>query len=464
MIGQLLGMNPVLRLLIRLPWAAALALPAFGAQDGAVFTSLYSFTGGNDGAGPVAPLVQGSDGNFYGTTYQGGTNGVGTVFQISTNGALTSLYSFTGSNDGANPVAGLIQATDGSLYGTASGGPYYGTIFRITTNGAFSLIYSFTGTDDGAYPEAALIQASDGSFYGTASAGGINGLGTVFRLSANGDFNSIFSFNDTDGSTPVAALLQAADGYLYGTTSSGTGLADSGTIFRISTNGAFNSLHLFNRAIDGWEPRASLIQASDGSLYGTTVAGGTSGYGTVFAITTNGAYTTLCSINQPDFAGRDTYPSGLVQGSDANFYVPLYLGNVFEVTTNGSYSNLYLFAGSTGPIAFSCCPSSLVQGNDGNFYGTTRFGGVAGTGTVFGTVFRMRVVPAFQAATITNGTLNLRWSTEARGMYQLQCTSDLSSSNWTNLDSVVIATGATLNTTDSITTSPQRFYRVVLLP
>jgi len=166
-------------------------------------------------------------------------------------------------------------------------------------------------------------------------------------------------------------------------------------------------------SLDGATPNG-LVQGSDGNLYGTTSQGGTNGWGTVFKISTNGALTTLYS-----FTG----------GNDG-----------------------------------SAPEGGLVQGNDGNFYGTTRFGGVAGTGTVFGTVFRMRVVPAFQAATITNGTLNLRWSTEARGMYQLQCTSDLSSSNWTNLDSVVIATGATLNTTDSITTSPQRFYRVVLLP
>src|ERR1019366_4208049 len=139
MTGPVSGRQPVMALLMRLLWAAALVLPAFGAQSAVVLTSLYSFTGGNDGGNPQAGLVQGSDGNLYGTTYGGGTNGDGTVFKISTGGAYTSLYSFSGGNDGASPWAGLVQGSDGNLYGTTYGG--VGSVFRISTNGAYTNLY-----------------------------------------------------------------------------------------------------------------------------------------------------------------------------------------------------------------------------------------------------------------------------------------------------------------------------------
>ena len=171
MTGPVSGRKPVLALLMRLLWAAALVLPAFGAQAGVVLTSLHSFQGLTNGANPVAGLVQGSDGNFYGTTSKAAANGYGTVFKISTNGALTSLYSFTGGNDGANPCAGLVQGSDGNFYGTTQYGGTNGagTVFKISTNGALTSLYSFTGGNDGANPDAGLVQGSDGNFYGTTS-------------------------------------------------------------------------------------------------------------------------------------------------------------------------------------------------------------------------------------------------------------------------------------------------------
>ena len=161
----------------------------FRISTNGVYTSLYSFTGGNDGACPQAGLVRGSDGYFYGTTEHNenggyGEFGAGTVFRISTNGTLTSLYSFTGSNDGANPYAGLVQGSDGNFYGTTYGGGTngYGTVFKISLNGALTSLYSFTSRNDGASPQAGLVQGSDGSFYGTTVNGGQGGAGTVFRL------------------------------------------------------------------------------------------------------------------------------------------------------------------------------------------------------------------------------------------------------------------------------------------
>jgi len=490
-----LGGKPFLALLMRLLWAAALILPAFGAQAGVVFTTLYSFgavtnaSGDSlDGAKPYAGLVQGSDGNFYGTTSEGGTNGDGTVFKISTNGALTTLYSFSG-NDGGWPSAGLAQGRDGSFYGTTYEGGTNGdgTVFKITTNGALTTLYSFTNGIDGANPDAGLAQGRDGYFYGTTSSGGTNGDGTVFKITTNGALTTLYAFGTVtnaaggplDGAYPEAGLVQGSDDYFYGTTEYG-GTNGDGTAFKISTNGVLTSLYAFGTvgdgrggALDGANPQAGLVQGSDGYFYGTTSRGGNfvyfyregSSFGTVFKISVTGVLTTLWAFGASGdlLDGAKPY-AGLVQGSDGNFYgttseggtYGYYGGTVFQITTNGTLTTLYSFSGNDGGNP----EAALVQGNDGSFYGTTSAGGLNGPGTVF----RLIIVPEFQAVTLANGTLNLTWSTEAGGKYQLQYNSDLSSSNWTNLDSPVTATGATLSTTDSVTNGPQRFYRLALSP
>jgi uncharacterized repeat protein (TIGR03803 family) len=168
------------RLLIMLALLAGLQVA--GAQP--TFIPLYSFTGGGDGANPVAGLAQASDGNLYGTTHEGGTNGYGAIFRITASGVLIPLYSFTGGNDGANPYAGLVQASDGNLYGTTEYGGTNddGAVFRITTNGVLTALYSFTDGRDGADPLAGLALADGGNLYGTAPGGGTNRVGTAFEL------------------------------------------------------------------------------------------------------------------------------------------------------------------------------------------------------------------------------------------------------------------------------------------
>jgi uncharacterized repeat protein (TIGR03803 family) len=449
----------------------------FKISTSGVLTSLYAFTRNDqDGANPSAGLVQGSDGNFYGTTSIGGTNGGnGTVFKISANGVLTSLYSFTGNNDGGNPKARLVQGSDGTLYGTTySGGTNnQGTVFKISTNGSLTSLYSFTGSNDGANPNG-LVHGGDGSFYGTTSGGGTNGdYGTVFTISADGGLTTLHSFTGTlDGAYPKAGLAQGNDGSLYGTTYSG-GTHNQGTVFKLSTHRAYTSLYSFTGNDDGANPSAGLVQGSDGSFYGTT--SGRSG--TVFKISANGALRTLYS-----FTGGHGTPDGanpqaeLVQARNGNFYGTTSgggtnnAGTVFTISTNGAETSLYSFnAGNDGwdPQA------GLVQGSDGNFYGTANLGGsfygliYADQPSGAGTVFRLTIVraaPEVQAVTLTNGTLSLTWSTEAGGTYQPQFSSDLSSSNWANLGNAVTAAGATLGATDSVTNGPRRFYRVVLSP
>jgi len=399
----------------------------FRISTNGLIATLYSFTGGNDGGNsssgvietnPAAGLIQASDGQLYGTTEFGGTYGFGTVFQITTNGSLTTLYSFTGGMDGGNSTASLMQASDGNLYGTASGGNLFGALFRITTNGAFTALYSFSGANDGAYPEAPLIQARDGNLYGTASAGGINGLGTVFRVSLSGDFDSFFSFNDTDGATPAGGLVQGVDGYLYGTTASGTDRTVGGTVFRISTNGTFNSLYLFpvvpeleygyyyeyyiDYFPDGSSPSASLFQASDGSLYGTT-DGETNGEGTIFRISTNGEFTLLYSFSGGSDGGNSF--ASLIQAGDGSLYGTassggaIGYGTVFQITTNGTFSLLHAFLGSTHDS-----PLGALQISGGNFYGITQYGGTNGAGSIFeaGTNGAITTLYSFSASTGDN--------------------------------------------------------------
>jgi len=398
-------------------------------QNGVSLSTWYSFTGGNDGGYPSAVLGQGNDGNFYGTTSSGGTNSEGTVFRIATNGVPIASVSFAYYANGATPQGGLVEGSDGGFYGTtSSGGAHYdGTVFNLTTNGALTDLYSFTGGNDGGAPHSGLVRGSDGNLYGTTLYGGTNSSGTVFRISTNGAFQSLYSFSGGhDGGTPYAGLAQASYGNLYGTTYYG-GTNSSGTVFRISTNGVFQSLYSFTNGNDGGYPQAGLVQGSDGNLYGTTCYGGANGSGTVFRLTTNGALTTLCSFKEK---GAGSLPiAGLVQGSDGALYGTTSEGGangdgtIFSLTTNGILTTLYSFQGKgdgSEPLA------GLVQGSDGALYGTTYYGGVNGQGTVFRLALSSLPAPdlvplsVMAAAALTNSqpnpTTQVSWTVTNQGV------------------------------------------------
>ena len=364
---------------------------------GVILGILHSFNADGSSYNPYAGVVQATDGNFYGTSLNGGAQQYGAIFKLTPAGALSVLHSFTNGADGATPIAGLIQATDGNLYGASFQGvsSFYGTIFRLKTSGAFSPLYSFGGVPDGSNATGSLIQGSDGKLYGSASTGGSNGFGVVFSLTINGVLAPLWSFDSSGGSYPAGPLLQASDGKLYGTTALG-GSNNLGTVFVVSTNGEFASLASFDYA-RGAFPSNGLMQAVDGSLYGTTSAGGTNGgWGTVFRLTTDGTLTALHSFGNQDGA---VAVGGLVQGTDGNLYGATSrggtagLGTVFQITTNGQFTTLVRFNGTNGANP----QSSLIQARDGSFYGTTEFGGsdysgVAGTGD--GLVFRL-TLPMF---------------------------------------------------------------------
>jgi uncharacterized repeat protein (TIGR03803 family) len=242
-------------------------------------------------------LLQGSDGNFYGTTLYGGTNGTGTVYRISPDGSETILHTFDAyADDGGNPAAGLVLGSDGNFYGTVSYGgtnlyDNQGTVFLISPNGSEATVCSFGSSPyDGINPNAGLVLGSDGNFYGTTYQGGTNSKGTVFRVSLNGNRTTLYSFGSYphDGVTPsYAALVQGSDSNFYGTTLSG-GTSNAGTIFRISPSGSYTNLYSFvGYPTDGGYPATGngLVQGSDDSFYGTTSDGGTNGTGAVFKLT-----------------------------------------------------------------------------------------------------------------------------------------------------------------------------------
>jgi uncharacterized repeat protein (TIGR03803 family) len=379
------------------------------------FTTLHSFDN-TDGAFILAGLIQATDGNFYGTAYEGGANcspdGCGTIFKITPGGALTTLHSFCSQSnctDGEYPEAGLIQA-NGNFYGTTyEGGANCapdgcGTIFKITSGGTLTTLYNFcsqSGCSDGYYPEAGLIQASNGDFYGTTTFGGAGGVGTVFKITPSGTLTTLHSFcsqsNCADGEYPEAGLIQATNGNFYGTTYAGGGANSRGTVFKITPSGTLTTLYSFcpqSGCPDGSDPQAGLAQATNGNFYGTTFAGGAHDLGTVFKITLSGNLTTVhsfCSVGYPDCADGDLPRFGaLVQATNGDLYgtapsggAQIYYGIIFKITPGGSLTTLYSFCPQSG------CPDgddprgTLVQDTNGNLYGTTFAGGANGFGTVF---------------------------------------------------------------------------------
>jgi len=416
----------------------------------------------------VAVLAQAGDGKLYGTTYYGGSNGVGTIFRITTNGVYTNLYSFTNAAFGFQNVqpGSLVPASDGKLYGATSYGATnnLGMIFRITTNGIFTNLYTFTGFIaggyDGVYPAGGLVQAGDGKLYGTTIGGGTNGAGTIFQLTTNGVFSKFYSFTGgNDGYGPNGNLIKAADGNLYGTASGG-GAYGHGTVFRFATNNnVVTTLYSFAGDYDGASPNGGLVQTADGNLYGTTSAGGGYGYGTVFRVArlTNQPY---CSLVYTFTGGHDgANPNGnLAQAVDGTLYGTTSqggdynYGTVFQLTTNGALSVFHTFnyyPDGARPQA------GFLRGSDGNLYGTTLFGGNLGGGLVF----RLGTAPATLniSSVSSGGNQSVLYWPAWEANYVLQSTTNLASTtNWVTVSNAmpVIAVLVT-------NSPPAQFFRLV---
>ena len=330
-------------------------------------------------------LVQANDGNFYTTTTNGGS-GRGTVIRMTPSGTVTILYRFgTVSTDGGGPVAGLIQASDGNLYGVTST-----TVFRITLSGTLTTLYTFgTQSNDGRSPSGPLVQGSDGNLYGLTGSGGTAAGGTIFRISLAGAMTTLYSFATATGSGPIGtALIQASDGNFYGTTSAG-GTHNGGTIFKMTAAGVVSFLYNFSAtnpdgtiATDGLEPVGGLIQASDGNLYGTTLFGGGTGVaGTLFRISLSGTFTALAAFSGSEGGAPGL---GLLQASDGNLYGTTSLNGY---TGSGSVFKYFLTANpppapvisKNGVVPVYSNVSTIQQGEWISIYGTN----LAGAATVW---------------------------------------------------------------------------------
>ena len=367
-----------LAILITVIWAGFIGLPATRGQS---VTSIYTFNANAiDGANPKALLVLGPDGNFYGTTANGGSLGYGTIFKVATNGGFATLVSFNNAN-GSDPESELTLGTDGNFYGTTftGGGFGDGTIFRIT-NSAVATLMNFSGIN-GANPRGSLIQGADGLFYGTTYNGGSLGDGTVFAMTTNGTLATRINFNGTSGRNPAAGLTAGPNNTLFGTTLNGGSFGD-GIVFLVTTNGALLQQANFS-GFNGSAPAARVTPGPNGIYYGTTTNGGSLGYGSVFAVKTNGALATIASFTGIDGA----IPVGsLVLGPDGNFYGTtvgggtLGYGTVFRMPTNGPITTLVNFNSS---ISGANPEAGLTLAPDGNLYGTTANGGIGGNGTIF---------------------------------------------------------------------------------
>ncbi|HEV2381125.1 MAG TPA: choice-of-anchor tandem repeat GloVer-containing protein [Terriglobia bacterium] len=278
--------------------AAAIAAPAQ-----TLFSTLHSFNYLVDGWQPAAGLIQGIDGNLYGTVQYGGITQGGSIFKTTPAGLLTTIYTFclqTNCPDGSSPQGGLVQVVDGTFYGTtySGGANNYGTVFKITPAGKLTTLHSMCAQSDcidGYSPIGSLVQGGDGNLYGVTLGGGTYSGGTIFKITPTGTLTTLYSFcaqtNCADGSGPTAGLVEASDGNFYGTTFWG-GTYSDGIVFKISPTGRLTTLHSFD-SNDGSNPNAALLQATDGNFYGTTYGYGTNGGGTVFKITPGGVLTTL---------------------------------------------------------------------------------------------------------------------------------------------------------------------------
>jgi uncharacterized repeat protein (TIGR03803 family) len=386
--------------------AAGIGLLATSAEAAGSFKVLYSFIGNfdnaTDGAFPAAGLLRDSAGNLYGTASQGGDStcggGCGTVFKFSpTEKKETTLLIFHG-NNGMFPAGGLIEDANGNLYGTTSAGGKNkgGVVFKLTPQGKETVLHAFCAKKhctDGQTPFSALVADSAGNFYGTTSAGGALNLGVVFKIAKDGSESVLYSFKgNSDGATPMGGLMMATDGKLYGTTSAGGSTScegpGCGTVYQITTAGKETVLYRFcatGSCVFGQEPWAPPVMNNAGDLFGTTRVGGGHGVGVVFKLTPAGKESVIYA-----FAGGNDGSEpigGVIKDSNGNFFgATLYgggengYGTVFRITKKGKENYLHKFSGGKDGGQGK---AGLIMDSTGNLYGTAQVGGTESSGVIY---------------------------------------------------------------------------------
>jgi uncharacterized repeat protein (TIGR03803 family) len=488
---------PIARARIQAWWPLMLlllvTLPAASARAQAQFNVIYNFTGGSDGAEPVGGLIQASDANLYGACAAGGnvTNFGeyfnGTVFRVSTGGSLHTLFEFAPlqnqapftNSTGADPVAGVSRGQDGAFYGTTYNGGYSsdadGVAFRVDSAGNYSVLHSFGSSSnaaEGTAPEARMLQGADGYLYGETQSGGTNDAGTIFKISPLGDgvyYSVLHQFNfPTDGSDPEGGLTLGPDGYFWGMA------IGTSEIFKINSQGDFHVVYPFgDQATDG-DLGASVTDNSlvwsQGYFYGAAPTGGTNNSGTAFRIDTNGNFSVIYTFTATDengFNSDGAAPNGVIVGSDGNLYGTTQdggtngEGTIFMLTTNGVFTNLYTFNGVTDGGQPQC---GLREASDGNLYGLVESGGTQGGGIVFQITGLLLPPPAPILVPVgrSGQTFNLNLFGTTNNSYRVQATTNLAagSSGWFDFTNVVPPTSP-CTVLDPAATNPSRFYRAV---
>lgn len=361
----------------------AVSRPSAALSNNSAFKSLYSFGKiPNDGQEPTNLVAL--NGVFYGTAFMGGANGGGMVFSMTKEGTEVILHNFSGKKDGYEPIGPLINIT-GVLYGTtSSGGPSNaGVVFSINPNGNFKVIRAFQGgSSDGAGPIGGLTDVS-GTLYGTTELGGANDMGTVYSITTGGVEHVLHSFSGSNGSTPFATLIEV-NGMLYGTTVVG-GANNVGTLFRINTAGNAKVLHSFGGTGDGAGPYYGALVNVNGTLYGTTTAGGATDVGTIFKSSLAGNEKVLYSFDGTPANGCAPY-SGLIEfkgtlygTSNGGTTSPcISNGTIFSMHPSGGETTIHTFSGGKGGYEpFGLTPMGK------KLYGTALSGGYHGQGLFY---------------------------------------------------------------------------------
>jgi len=363
--------------------SALVTLASLGSAEAHGEKVIYSFAG-SDGARPSSDLIMDASGSLFGVTRFGGANNFGTVFKVSPRGKEKVLYSFAGGSDGGHPVGGLAMDSAGNLYGTTldGGANDLGTVFKLTSHGKKKILHSFASDGDTYAPNSPLIMDADGNLYGTTTMGGVADNGTVYKVTPTGQETVLLSFmGGSEGFFPAGGLIMDASGNLYGTAQLG-GANGVGAVFKLTPGGQETILYSFDYGNYGQQPAGGVIMDDSGNLYGTTLGGGEFDQGIVFKVTPEGQETILYAFDGG--TGGGTPFAGLVMDASNNLYGTTYsggnAGTVFKLTPSGKETVLHGFnAGADGAHP----DRGVIMDARGNLYGTTPEGGAGSEGVVF---------------------------------------------------------------------------------
>ncbi len=349
------------------------------------FMVIHSFSG-SDGASPIGQMTADVHGTYYGVTAAGGAFGNGVVYKTDSNGIEAVLHSFQGPTDGLQPNGSLAVDTALTLYGTTAGGggSGLGVVYKIDAASKQTILHTFTGTADGSQPSGSVIRDASGNLFGVTSAGGHFSAGVVYKITAAGQFSVLYHFTGgNDGGAPLGALLSDASGNLFGTTSIG-GANKAGVVFKLTPTLQQSVLYAFTGGTDGGNPQGNVVADAAGNLFGTTPAGGFSGFGEVFQITPAGVFSVLHSFHN---AGDGKTPSpdlsiessGRLYGATQGIYTcgTGTCGTVFRLDPNGKLVPLHYFLGTDGSN-----PTDLLREQVRDF-GVTNTGGDFGLGVIY---------------------------------------------------------------------------------